>query len=55
MTPCNNNEMKKAVKEVTAIETAKLAKNPRFTIDDLVKIINEEDYSDYYSSFCCNF
>jgi DNA polymerase elongation subunit (family B) len=36
-----NNEMKKAVKEVTAIETAKLAKNPRFTIDDLIKIINE--------------
>jgi len=36
-----NNEMKKAVKEVTAIESAKTKTNPRFTIDDLVKIINE--------------
>lgn len=36
-----NNEMKKAVKEVTAIESAKTKTNPRFTIDDLVKIIND--------------
>ena len=36
-----NNEMKKAVKEVMAIESAKTKTNPRFTIDDLVKIINE--------------
>ena len=36
-----NNEMKKAVKEVTAIESAKTKTNPRFAIDDLVKIINE--------------
>lgn len=36
-----NNEMKKAVKEVIAIESAKTKTNPRFAIDDLVKIINE--------------
>ena len=36
-----NNEMKKAVKEVTAIESAKTKTNPRFAIDDLVKIIND--------------
>ena len=36
-----NNEMKKAVKEVSAIESAKTKTNPRFTIDDLVKIIND--------------
>jgi len=34
-----NNEMKKAVKEVTAIETAKTKTNPRFGIEDLKKII----------------
>jgi len=36
-----NNEMKKAVREVAAIELAKTKKCPRFTIDDLIKIINE--------------
>jgi len=34
-----NNEMKKAVKEVTAIETAKTKTNPRFGLEDLKKII----------------
>ena len=36
-----NNEMKKAMKEVVAIEEAKTSKNPAFTIDDFVKIIND--------------
>ena len=36
-----NNEMKKAVKEVTAIETAKSKTNPRFGIEDLKKIIGD--------------
>ena len=36
-----NNEMKKAVKEVTAIEEAKTKKNTRFGLDDLIKIISE--------------
>jgi DNA polymerase elongation subunit (family B) len=34
-----NNEMKKAVKEVTAIEEAKTKKSPRFGLEDLKKII----------------
>ena len=34
-----NNEMKKAVKELTAIETAKTKTNPRFGLEDLKKII----------------
>jgi DNA polymerase elongation subunit (family B) len=36
-----NNEMKKAMKEVVAIEEAKTSKNTRFSIDDFVKIIND--------------
>jgi DNA polymerase elongation subunit (family B) len=36
-----NTIMKKAQKEVAAIETAKTSNNPRFNIDDLVKIIND--------------
>ena len=36
-----NNEMKKAVKEVTAIEIARTKKNPRFGLDDLKRIITE--------------
>ena len=34
-----NNEMKKAVKEVTAIEEAKTKKSPRFGLEDLKKVI----------------
>jgi DNA polymerase elongation subunit (family B) len=36
-----NTIMKKAQKEVAAIETAKISANPRFSIEDLVKIIND--------------
>ena len=36
-----NNDMKKAVKEVTAIEEARAKKNTRFVLDDLIKIISE--------------
>jgi len=36
-----NNDMKKAVKEVTAIEEARTKKNTRFGLDDLIKIISE--------------
>ena len=36
-----NNEMKKAVKEVVAIESARMKKNTKFSIDDLELIITE--------------
>jgi DNA polymerase elongation subunit (family B) len=36
-----NTIMKKALKEISAIETAKLAKSSRFNLDDLIKIIND--------------
>jgi len=36
-----NNEMKKAVKEVIAIESARMKKNTKFSIDDLEIIITE--------------
>jgi DNA polymerase elongation subunit (family B) len=36
-----NTIMKKAQNEVAAIETAKIAANPRFTMDDLIKIITD--------------